>query len=311
MSSPDVFDPEVLALLEEIVADPNSSLMRVPDARLSKWIAKREAPVSAGEPLFSRAERHLVQKYRDSVAMVLYRACQRKLLEQPLWRAMAHRRVLPDRSVEIPVEATWHGEVSRELTALNPVADCRPGLELLEKALGNGVGGPTPDQYAAASLRLAPADETRIWLAMSLTAEGHSRSSLMVLDAVLGWGPAKVNESFAREDKGFVFLTRKDLRSAMEEYVLASLADESRANPVMAWLNMAFQLGDRQGVLEANSRLAWLVDAENPSVVEHLAMWRARREQGKLSPTRDCTQLARELEDRLAPAARRIAHVFL
>ncbi len=310
--SPLPFDPEIQALLEEIVADPDSTLLRVPQTRLSRWIGKREPPLSAGESLLTRAERHLVQEYRESVALMLYRACQRRILGQPSWKRMIHRSVLLDGDICIQDERTWRVEVSRELETMNRVPGVDAGFQLLERCVPeNRHDHPSASELAAASLRLVPRDETRIWLALALHEDEHDQSAFRALDSVLGHQPSRLNRALALENRGFVCMEQGNLGVALQWYRAAALGTDESAVPALAWLNISFQLADEGAVLEAASSAGELVCPDHASVLEHEEMWLGRRRSGEFEPTAGCVELARRLEDRLPPVGGRIARVLL
>ena len=86
MKSPGhTLDPEVLAIVGEIVSDPDSVLLReLRKPLFGRW-PNREAPLSAGTAFLNSAERHLLAApYRDELADALYQASRRRLNELPL-----------------------------------------------------------------------------------------------------------------------------------------------------------------------------------------------------------------------------------
>ncbi len=304
-----IFDPEIQALLEEIVADPNSTLLRVPQARLSRWLTKREPAVSAGESLLTRAERHLVQEYRENVATMLQRGCTRMLLEEVSWQTMLHRTMRGFEQPELPLEETWNTEVRHHVRSARKHEHMQVASSLLERSIEVDQK-PAPSQLAAASLRLVPRDETRIWLSLALGLEGQARSALRTVESVLNHRPSRENASIALEQKACLQFEKGDSAVARELYREAFFAEENRPNPGLAWLTFSLLLEDEPGVLSAAGHVDSQVNSDHPSVREHIEIWEGRIAANVFEPTSGTKRLAAKLYERLPTASGRILHVF-
>lgn len=290
------FDPEVQALLEEIVTDPNSTLLKVPEAPLSKWLAKREPPVSTGEAFLTRAERYLLQEYREEAACLLLDSCVSDLLSKPLEETRIHRHVTGGFTLE-PLNRSDLSKQADRLTSSRAGSNLKEPLELLRQETN-------ASRLASASLRLAPRDEARIWMALALHHEGHPQSAIRILLDVLGHHPTRMNELYAREDCGFVMLVKQNYETALEWYRSASLMPESGSLASMSWMLSAFQIGARSEAAAAARRVEDTTTAGDAILCEFEMIV------SRLTPTPACRKLARALSADLSPIARRIADVL-
>jgi hypothetical protein len=90
MSSVIHLNPEVLELVREIAARPDSVLLRVPRGAEARALREDRPMASATDSALSRAERHLVAVYREEVAYVL---------RQFAWVRITERRPGEDRII--------------------------------------------------------------------------------------------------------------------------------------------------------------------------------------------------------------------
>jgi tetratricopeptide (TPR) repeat protein len=289
------FDPEVQALLQEIVADPESTLLRVPEAPLSKWFAKREPPVTAGEAYLTRTERYLLQEYREEAALLLALACQSALLAKPIEETRIHRHITGGHTLEPTDPAELRARGSR-LVERSGGAGFRDPLQML-------LGEKAPSDLAAASLRIVPRDETRIWLALALNDEGQPRSALRVLTDVLAHRPTRMNELYARENCGFVLQGQGSFESAVEWYESAADMAEAGFIASLWWFLSSLQAGARSSAQDSAERIdrrSSGLEADAPIVREFLAALSG------VAPTPKCSRLAAVIATKLPPVARRI-----
>ncbi len=311
MSAEPTIDPEVVSLLREAASSPDSRLLQVPRTGFSSWLRRREPPLSPREPFLSRAERYLLQEHREQVAYLLYKACQRAILERPPSESMVYRNASPGLEIRLPGPEWWtretgsasrampaDGEAMRELFALAEELRPQPAKRL------------SASELAAASLRIVHRDETRIWLGMALLHESKTKEARGSLEAVIYHLPSELNASLAWQDLGWMHYVGGDYSSAMDCYREASLVGPPRITPVLAWLHVAFCAGEREAVSLAAGRLAELDPMGSRDVNECIAMWEGRRRSGSFRPSAQSRSLAMEVVDVLPTAAARIAHVF-
>lgn len=305
MSEPkNTLDPEVIALLEEIAADPNSGLLRVPREPLKKWLAFREPPVSPREPLLTRAERHLVKVHREHVARLLYDACRMTLIKDPIEGTRVHRWVTTDQPLELPLETKWRSQVTHQLNHCSSSSDLSPALRLLERRGGNEIP-PLASELAVASLRVAPCDETRIWLGLALHLEEQSRSALHAFSDVLAHHPSDLNKALARANCGFVYFGLGDYGQAIEWSRAAASHRSDIPVALLNWFTASLHVGNTQEAYAAATRLDEVLDTSHSSIPEFIASLRP------LSVTRSRKQTLAKVSGRVSPLARSIIDALL
>ncbi len=303
-SSP--FDPEVQALLEEIVADPSSTLLKVPEAPLSKWLIAREPPVSPREPVLTRAERYLVQAHREYIARLLLERSVMELTRGSISETRVHRCLTANERLPLPTDDAWRLKAEKELDSHTTIQDAAIGHDLLRRCVG-GDRNPQPSQLVAASLRLAPCDQTRVWLGVALHREGQNRSALRVLHDILGHRPSTLDEAWARADCGLVHFWQGEFASAADWYRSAAAVRTDKLRPVFAfgWMTSALQLGDASDVRTASIRIDENVNSSDPVLAEFITALRT------VSPSPDCKRILAEMHDQVSPVAKVITHVLL
>ena len=237
-----VLDPAIRELLLDIARDKDSTLMRVPRANLARYAA---TGIRAGATALSSAERHLMQTHRIEVALALRNLCRARLWEHPQARLHVMRPITRTTFFEVPEQAT---SVARGLRALEPIQtlDEATGVaDLLEACIQPpGTRGPSTTQLAAASLRLEPTDQARIYCAIDSMYDGDPDRALHVLHAVLGSRPSRDLEAYALTSTGCIEATLAKWQTALDAYKRASELHPSRAMPLMSALIVSGFLSD-------------------------------------------------------------------
>ncbi|HEX6883227.1 MAG TPA: hypothetical protein VF530_07580 [Planctomycetota bacterium] len=153
--------PEIRGLLEEIAADPRSDLRLVPRKPLRAWFERGEsAPTSAIAT--TRAERHLVEEHRESLAALLCEAAWLAYWKAPV---LAHRPVDAEGKLYDPAEREprWRARGER----FGRTRSINEGTDLLRGVLGRLDAG-NAHALAVASLQLVPSDRTRCYVALTI-----------------------------------------------------------------------------------------------------------------------------------------------
>ena len=258
-------DPEVRELLLDIARDKDSTLLRVPGSKLQKYTATGG---QADRTSLSSAEGHLIQTHRVEVALALRRLCRARLWEHPEARLHLMRPVTRTTFFEVPTQAT---SVARGLQALEPIrtVDEASGVaELLEACIQPTDGaGPSTTQLAAASLRLEPTDQARIYCAIESKYEDDPDNGIRILRSVLGSRPSRELEAYALTNLGSIETGRSNWRVAFEAYDRAAVLMNDRPAPLMSgMLASAFASETVRGRALAE-RIDEKYDEHHPAVV--------------------------------------------
>lgn len=302
-------DPGVFELLGEISRDKDSRLMKLARAGFGPPHVLRSRAISARESLFTRAERHLLSEYREEVAFLLFKACQREVMSLPSERSMIYRKAGSGFEVVIPPPEWWRAEGQR-IQRSRARAEVRRSQDLLGADLTTA--RVEASALASASLAIWPRDETRIWLALALFAEGDIATGKHVLQDVLAHHPSDSNESYARQGMGWEALEQGDGERAVSEYRRAFEKGADRVNPLLAWLHAALASCDRASVLTSAGLLAEIRRADIEAFIDdHVGLWTRQLESGAFKPSSGARDLASAIAGDLPDPARRIAAVFL
>lgn len=176
------FDPEVEALLREIAEDPRSNLLRVPRPMASRALVEDVPIVSVATAGLTKAERHLAIVHREELSYLLRCAAWKRLTEgEDTWFVVS--RSLPD-GTEVPVPSL--DSVRRDARALidDPPPDVSQlgAMELIERCVSSPLEAwPTVQQFASASLRIAPSCKARVNAAAAEIAFRRPMSALQAL----------------------------------------------------------------------------------------------------------------------------------
>lgn len=171
--------PEVLEIVREIAARPDSVLLRVPRGSEMRTLREDRVLASPTNSALSVAERHLVAVHREEVAYVLRCAAWVKVTRPVAGRDVVLFRQTTTRTAPTPdgrQTAIDAARIIREHRA-DPVADQE--LRLLERVASNSdTAVPDAVVLCAAAQRLVPSFRGRYMAASSLLLEGRLESSL-------------------------------------------------------------------------------------------------------------------------------------
>jgi hypothetical protein len=258
------FDPSVVALLAEIARDPEARMLRIPEKPLRSWTGQGDVLTPHGSFL-TRAERHLVQSYREEAARILVEACVLRLREEPLFFS------------DIPTDSKAIATGAKRIS--ERVEDQQEVL----RQVGNG-DAVSPTVLAAASLRLAPSETAFNALAFGHAQEGHLRPALRVLDRFLDGRSSAFERATAFENRGKVLVLKQDFSGALRSDQAAVAIDEHRVRFAVCCLTDSVQLGSASEIQHWSK----VVD-EHPdqaSVATFAQHLKKTREAGEWSPTK-------------------------
>lgn len=286
------FDPEVVALLREVAADPRASLLHVPKERLIRWVGRPEELVSPTGSHLTKAEKHLVSAYREEAAWVLLQACVAELKKLPLVFSNL------DPKPESLADAAKH---LTEVEHLDP--DTRKDISRVADGTADDVV-----QLAAAALRLAPNDHARNCLAVAFQAKGLEASSMRQIRVLLAGEPCAAQKAQAYENMAQVWSKREDHQRALACNSRASKADESKVRLLVWCLTSALQVGDARC-----ARAYSLQIQEHPGkdgVVDISAALLSARSLSDWRPTARSQELVRGLEGKVPDVAWSVCNAF-
>jgi hypothetical protein len=307
-ADPLILDPEFEALLREVAADPNSTLLRVARPKVVRGFFEREDAASASETGLSAAERHLVQAHRNELAWLLRQAAFSKLLDGPVSKLCVSRHGPrgEDRSPssQADLSARWRDGRSEPMDEPSTVA-----VRLLDRLLMPQGGSSTVAELAAASHRLEPSNAARLLIATDMCCSGLPQTGLRLARFVLASHPSVEHSTRALECVGFAFGKLDRLRDAHRAYQKGSRAADSHTE--MNRLVFAIQVGDRADALDCGRHLDGLLSKDAACVASFVETRLRRRAEGEWSPTSAGCRLAAELLETLDGVARRVVNVLV
>jgi hypothetical protein len=267
-----------------------------------------EPPISEREPFLTRAERHLLREHRREVALLLCRSCVKALMRVEPATAMVHRSDDGPCQLRIPDE-DWFLRKRANLTFRGHGEDFEEAQRLLDKSSS---GAAHAAALAKLSTFISPRDETRLWLALCLSAQGLDDDSRLIALEILSHRPTPANASYAHQLLAWCHLARCSYDRAGSELMTAYRLGEGRASPLAAALHCAVLAQNEPSVIHLAALLS-----EHPStsiegvVDEHVSFWVARRRVGSFTPDPRSRDRAIAISDDLPPLARRVIRVFV
>lgn len=224
-------ESELEAVLQEIAENPDARMLRgVAEALMGPG---QEEPVRVSAPGLERAERHLLDMFREELGELLRQRCLIEFFAQPGADERWHRHVSIDRQLEVPEIRPWEARAgqAREI-GLAKREDELVVLDLLDQCVTGPTGARSITELARASLRIAPRDSARVYVALDLQASGRYAESRRQLEAVLSDARSSLIRSYAWEALGVAASVGLDLEETRRCYTESSKADEQRTMPM-------------------------------------------------------------------------------
>lgn len=282
--------PEVRGLLEELVADPRSSLRLVPRRALRRWFDGGEVlrPREAGS---TALERHLVSAHREALARLLYEASRIAYWKAP---EFSHRpRGKDGHELDMDLErGQWSNRARGRL-----VGDAE-SVAILRAALD----GPAPEQgnaLAIASLALVPRIETRLYLALHLPRD--SRDAIESLRAMSRHRMSRSMRSNVLSSLAARTASMGDFSLGRQLYRFAVEAGPHSPLDRLYSFNLCCFLGAEREALSDAEELSRLVVPSDPRLSEAsgiLVKWKSTRTPRELDlATRTIVKLMPDLPE--------------
>jgi len=305
-----IYEPEVEELLRELAVDPTSTLLRVPRKGVVPTLFDKNAMVSPRAAGLSSAERHLLQVYREEVALLLREAYYLYLQQgEPFGPALAWD-VIKDRRFRPPTIEEWQHKVERALVRPLEGDGAPEAHDVLALCVRESpVAMPSPVQLAVASLRLVPTNQARIYVACDLQQTGRAEAGLRGFGDVLSRCSSSFHRSYCLQNMALAYEDKGDLDLASQLLAEASSMDESRSDPLMNWLFMSIQRMDMRSALDAARRIDHSLTPSHAALVDFVRLMLESRTLARWKPNRGVQAFISRVADQLGPASRSIAHV--
>jgi hypothetical protein len=311
-SVPLELDPNLEEILRDIARDPRSTLFHTTPRQLALGLRNRTPRISSRQAALSSAERHLLEVYREEVAWLLYKACQRGVLENPNCSVGVHRWITRETQVVplTPGEWTTHAdETRRQLQSLSSGPDSLSilgSLDLDARFPRRPLRG-----IAIASLRLIPRDETRLLYAMASIQANDNGGSLQALQLVTENHPTPLNAYAAYANRALVLWQAKLLRPALDEYQRAGRVEPGSAIASAYALCVSILLENQQQALIAATHLEDLGTTVEPGLAECIEYAGMQRRSSTHKITRQQRRIVQVIVDACPRTAGRIASVYM
>ncbi len=264
--------PEIEALLREVASEPGSALLGV--ARGRELTALRaEIPVRASDSRLSRAEKHLVEVYREEVAFVLRSAAWRALATSESGRVRIVRGFVHGSSVSVPTEREIAVQASRTMREAHG-----DEVGVLERLSGpGGAAGSSPALLCAMAQRLVPSANGRILAGIAFTLEGRIDAARTAFVDALAVAPTAELAAAAWENLAELEETSDRWARARAACERAHVEATSLTSPLVGILWFSVRLDDTARALAAMSELEDLVARAPERLDEHFERFVARK----------------------------------
>jgi hypothetical protein len=272
--APEGWRREVEDVLAEIVADPESRLLRVPQADNLLGLAD-ELPLSVQAPSLTKAERYLLQTHRQELAFLLRERCVMDLCSDPTdWRWPT--RMTVDRDLPVASTNDWERRARVARATLVDEPRSRDAMALLDECARSerpkriNVTG-----LALASHRVAPSAEAQIYVAADQINDGRWDSARHLLHGILEKVRSERMRAYCWENVGLSLFLERRYPEAADAYRRATLADDALVAPPLNWFACALVVRDRGQAAEAARFAEMSVPSTHQAVDDTIAACRA------------------------------------
>src|SRR5262245_51064962 len=258
--------PEIRGLLEELVADPRSSIRLVPRWPLRHWFDSDER-VRAREISGTKLERHLIDTHREELAPLLCEASRIAYLKAPVLT------IRPESNDGKPFDAAvaeveWRHRARKWTSSgitsneVSPLDECLTSIRPQASSC-----------LAKASLSLVPNDRTRFTLALSLP-WNRSRTALGLLRRLAaGARPVALVPHILRH-LGARLCSVDRLRHAREVYLESTEVDPDSPFGWICAFNLSCFLQEESSAIDLGAELDRVVRKDDPRLIEAMDLLR-------------------------------------
>jgi hypothetical protein len=254
---------EIEEILKEIAADPNAKLLRIPPIESLLALAC-QPKVGVHAASLTSAERYLLATYREELAFLLRERCVIEFYAEPDAHTKWHRSLTVDRDYEVPEVGDWRRRARATVAKARGEEVLGEGADALERCVELTPGaGSEIAQIAASSLRLVPADQAKVYLALCSMNEGRHEDGRRACIRVLEQRPSAAMAASCWENVGYSLGHEARYHEAAHAYRSATEQVGIRPSLVVFWFANALAAGDERGLREAASAL----DGLSPSSI--------------------------------------------
>lgn len=251
--------PELRGLLEEIVADPRSSIRLAPRRALLQWFGGGEV-ARASEVSATRAEHHLIEAHRESLADLLCEGARIAFWKAPMMAPMPHGQDGRPRN-PCDEEPIWRTLAEHRQRV------SQPGVDILRRCM-NGIRPEDGVPLAKASLSLVAADRTRGYLALNLPWTS-ARTAIAVLSRVQrNPRPPRLRPDILRS-LGARLCAVNRFQEARHSYMQAASLEPSSSFDAVYIFNLSCLLSERAPAIAASGALSESILPRDPLLMEH------------------------------------------
>jgi hypothetical protein len=278
MVEPMLFEPEIEGLLREIAADPRSTLLRVDRPAVVRGLFDRGLPIRAHATGLTSAERHLLQVHRAELAFMLRQACVSKLYAHPEAKFRLIRNVAPGVRVEAPPPSHWRRNLGHELRIARADGIEFEGIELLQSCVAaDGFARASVAQLAAASIRLEPTDQARIYSAVALMFDGDDRTAVDVFHRVIDATSSRRMQACAWTEIGDAANRQGRFGNAIICYRTAARLDADWAPAPLSLMSVGTVIANVEAIGRAAMVVERLFEVNPSGWREYIGQLRAKR----------------------------------
>jgi hypothetical protein len=312
MPESEYIDAELESLLREAAADPRSRLLRVERTVDLRGLFERSPVVTVAAAGLTKPERHLIEAHRRELAFTLRVACFNRFLGDPKLHQWVGRFHTVDRRLEPTDMMRWQELARSELAVPSSDPAVCDGAEVLERCVATSVFHDADiSQLAAASIRLEPTDQARLFVVFDLIMKDQAAVAMRILKDVLAGLPSDEHASRAWQLVALCFSRMNRFGQAAEAARNSEHLGDVRPGPFLNACYYALMGHDRRHVLEVSSRLPDVMPREHRSITEFVQRLASKRQAGVCVVDARTREFITTVVDELGTTARKIADVLI
>lgn len=308
---PSFGDLEIQGLLLEILHNPRSRLFRNTPRRSATYWLDQSPAVGLNAPGLTSAEQKLLSSYRDEVAYVLRRIYFELLMQDEQMRTMISLHLAGGKKLELlgkPLLLRQMQDAGAKVRRGFPeqllareILECVASFEQLER---------TPLNLLLASMRLAPHDSARNYMAYEAFRSGDWRTAKDIAERIVQTATKHESIRSARDFLGVIHARRGRIDLAHEVFSESARMSPDTPNTVLSWFASSIQIGRSRDALEASKRIDATWNATDDAIHSWICGRVRERQRGVWSPSRESHEVVRVVLDRMGETARAVSHVF-